>query len=68
MEAEAIDRLYRATRETLNSWTKMLREEAGGKFPEKVTAFRGRDVRSRAIRAAVQTVWNEDTEDSVCVE
>jgi len=40
MEAEAIDRLYQATRETLNSWTKMLREEAGGKFPEKVTAFR----------------------------
>jgi len=40
MEAEAIDRLYMATRETLNLWTKMLREEAGGKFPEKVTAFR----------------------------
>jgi formamidopyrimidine-DNA glycosylase len=40
MEAEAIDRLYQATRETLNSWTKMLREEWGGKFPEKVTAFR----------------------------
>jgi formamidopyrimidine-DNA glycosylase len=40
MEAEAIDRLYQATRETLNSWTKMLREEGGGKFPEKVTAFR----------------------------
>jgi len=40
MEGEAIDRLYQATRETLNSWTKSLREEAGGKFPEKVTAFR----------------------------
>jgi formamidopyrimidine-DNA glycosylase len=40
MEAEAIDRLYKATRETLNLWTKMLREEAGGNFPEKVTAFR----------------------------
>jgi formamidopyrimidine-DNA glycosylase len=40
LEAEAIDRLYQATRETLNSWTKTLREEAGGKFPEKVTAFR----------------------------
>ena len=40
MEAEAIDRLYQAARETLNSWTKTLREEAGGKFPEKVTAFR----------------------------
>ena len=40
MEAEAIDRLYQATRETLNSWTKTLREETHGKFPEKVTAFR----------------------------
>src|ERR1700687_349191 len=40
MEAEAIDRLYQATCETLNSWTKTLREEARGKFPEKVTAFR----------------------------
>jgi formamidopyrimidine-DNA glycosylase len=40
MEAEAIDRLYQATRETLNSWTKTLREESRGEFPEKVTAFR----------------------------
>ena len=40
MQAEAIDRLFQATQETLNSWTKTLREEARGKFPEKVTAFR----------------------------
>jgi formamidopyrimidine-DNA glycosylase len=40
MESEAMDRLYQATRETLNSWTNRLREEARGKFPEKVTAFR----------------------------
>jgi formamidopyrimidine-DNA glycosylase len=40
MEGEAIDRLFQATRETLDSWTKMLREESRGKFPEKVTAFR----------------------------
>jgi formamidopyrimidine-DNA glycosylase len=40
MEPEAIDRLYQATRETLNSWTKTLQEETRGKFPEKVTAFR----------------------------
>jgi formamidopyrimidine-DNA glycosylase len=40
MDSEAIDRLFRATRETLTSWTKTLREEAGGKFPERVTAFR----------------------------
>lgn len=40
MEPETIDRLYQASRNTLERWTKMLREEAGGKFPEKVTAFR----------------------------
>jgi formamidopyrimidine-DNA glycosylase len=40
MEREAIDRLYQATCETLTLWTKTLREESRGKFPEKVTAFR----------------------------
>jgi formamidopyrimidine-DNA glycosylase len=40
MDREAMDRLYEATRETLTLWAKTLREEAGGKFPEKVTAFR----------------------------
>jgi formamidopyrimidine-DNA glycosylase len=38
--SDAIDRLYAATRETLVEWTARLREEARGKFPEKVTAFR----------------------------
>jgi formamidopyrimidine-DNA glycosylase len=33
-------RLHQATRATLQSWTEILRTEAGGKFPEKVTAFR----------------------------
>jgi formamidopyrimidine-DNA glycosylase len=37
---ESIDRLYRATRETLVEWTGRLREESRGRFPEKVTAFR----------------------------
>jgi formamidopyrimidine-DNA glycosylase len=37
---EAIERLYAATRETLVDWTERLREEAHGRFPEKVTAFR----------------------------
>jgi len=40
MPREAIERLYQATRETLELWTKLLREESAGKFPEKVTAFR----------------------------
>jgi formamidopyrimidine-DNA glycosylase len=35
-----IERLYDATRATLNEWTERLRCEAAGSFPEKVTAFR----------------------------
>jgi formamidopyrimidine-DNA glycosylase len=38
-EAE-IERLYQATRATLEDWIVRLRDEAGEKFPEKVTAFR----------------------------
>jgi formamidopyrimidine-DNA glycosylase len=37
---QEIRRLYDATRETLRKWVALLRDEAGGKFPEKVTAFR----------------------------
>ncbi len=40
LSGEEIARLYDATRETLLEWTERLREEAGGAFPEKVTAFR----------------------------
>jgi formamidopyrimidine-DNA glycosylase len=35
-----IKRLFEATRASLTRWTDQLRAEAGGKFPEKVTAFR----------------------------
>jgi formamidopyrimidine-DNA glycosylase len=37
---EEIARLDRATREVLDEWTRRLREQAGGGFPDKVTAFR----------------------------
>ena len=40
LSAEEIARLYEATRTTLQDWTVRLREETGGGFPEKVTAFR----------------------------
>jgi formamidopyrimidine-DNA glycosylase len=40
MTDEQIERLYHATRESLIEWTNRLRDEAGGKFPEGVTAFR----------------------------
>jgi formamidopyrimidine-DNA glycosylase len=37
---DEVERLYRATRDTLALWTGRLRRDAGEKFPEKVTAFR----------------------------
>lgn len=37
---DEIARLYGATREVLLEWTARLEAQAGGKFPEKVTAFR----------------------------
>ena len=37
---EEIARLFDATRATLAEWTERLRAEAGGGFPENVTAFR----------------------------
>jgi len=37
---EEIARLFDATRSTLIDWTRRLRDEAAGRFPEKVTAFR----------------------------
>jgi formamidopyrimidine-DNA glycosylase len=73
MEAEAIDRLYQATRETLNSWTKTLHEEAGGKFPEKVTAFReamfvhGRDgLPCRRCGTKIQRIRYASNETNYC--
>jgi len=39
LDGEAIARLHAATREVLNEWLVRLREQAGGAFPEKVTAF-----------------------------
>src|SRR2546426_4304873 len=40
MTDEEIRRLYEAARLTLLQWTEKLQAEAGGDFPEKVTAFR----------------------------
>jgi formamidopyrimidine-DNA glycosylase len=40
LSAAEIARLCEATRDILTEWTKKLREEARGDFPEKVTAFR----------------------------
>jgi formamidopyrimidine-DNA glycosylase len=40
LKPEEIDRIYRATRESLTRWTERLRRESGNNFPENVTAFR----------------------------
>ena len=40
MKDEDVARLFEATRATLREWVQRLRAETGGKFPEKVTAFR----------------------------
>jgi formamidopyrimidine-DNA glycosylase len=37
---EEHERLFQTTRSVLDEWTHRLREEAAGRFPEKVTAFR----------------------------
>ena len=39
MEGEEVARLHEAARAALEDWTARLRAEAGGDFPEKVTAF-----------------------------
>jgi formamidopyrimidine-DNA glycosylase len=40
LKPEDIAKLHRATTDALLDWTARLRADAGGKFPEKVTAFR----------------------------
>lgn len=40
MADEQVERLFEATRTSLQEWIGLLRREAGDKFPERVTAFR----------------------------
>ena len=40
LSPEEIANLHRAVKESLTEWTALLRAQAAGKFPEKVTAFR----------------------------
>jgi formamidopyrimidine-DNA glycosylase len=68
-----IDRLYQATRATLEKWIVQLREEAGEKFPEKVTAFReGMAVHGRfklpcpECGSPVQRIRYADNETNYC--
>jgi len=70
---DEIERLWRAARETLASWTGRLRAEAGEAFPEKVTAFReGMAVHGRfrqpcpACGAPVQRIAYAENETNYC--
>ncbi len=40
MDPPTMERLYEATQATLHMWVERLRQDAGDRFPEKVTAFR----------------------------
>jgi formamidopyrimidine-DNA glycosylase len=70
---EEVERLFEATRETLNEWTKHLREEVGDEFPETVTAFReGMAVHGRfglpcpVCESPVQRIRYADNETNYC--
>jgi formamidopyrimidine-DNA glycosylase len=71
-EAE-LGRLYRATRETLTTWTQRLRDELDGDFPNKVTAFRAEMAVHGRFRkpcpvcsAPVQRIVYASTETNYC--
>jgi len=73
LSAEEIARLFEATRATLLDWCERLRTEAGGEFPEGVTAFRaGMAVHGRygkpcpTCRAPVQRIVFADNETNYC--
>jgi formamidopyrimidine-DNA glycosylase len=73
LQAEEIERLFYATRETLDLWVKRLHDEAAGGFPEKVTAFRaGMAVHGRYRKpcpdcgAPVQRIVYAENETNYC--
>lgn len=73
LDDEEIGRLRDATRRTLEEWTRRLRDELAGKFPEKVTAFQdGMAVHGKygrpcpACAAPVQRIRYADNETNYC--
>ncbi len=73
LNAEEVQRLFVAAREVLAEWTDRLREDAGGRFPEKVTAFReGMAVHGRfgkpcpVCGSPVQRIVFADNETNYC--
>jgi len=70
---EEVSRLFDAVRAVLNEWTDRLRKDAGGGFPEKVTAFReGMAVHGRygqpcpVCGSPVQRIVYADNETNYC--
>jgi formamidopyrimidine-DNA glycosylase len=70
-----VERLYHATRETLQAWLERLRAQTGDGFPEKVTAFReGMAVHGRYREpcpdcgAPVQRIVYASNETNYCAE
>ena len=73
LDSNEIVRLFEATRAVLNDWTDRLRKDAGGKFPEKVTAFReGMAVHGRygkpcpVCASPVQRIVHAENETNYC--
>ena len=73
LNREEVERLYGAARKALREWIERLRHEAGGGFPEKVTAFReGMAVHGRFGKACprcgskVQRIRYADNETNYC--
>jgi formamidopyrimidine-DNA glycosylase len=74
LSSEEIARLHDATKQTLEEWIVRLRAEAGGQFPEKVTAFReGMAVHGRYGQPCprcgekIQRIRHADNETNYCV-
>jgi len=73
LDAASIARLHEAVRGQLLEWTRRLRAEAGGAFPEKVTAFRADMAVHGRFRqpcpvcgAPVQRIRYADNETNYC--
>ena len=73
LDDDEVGRLHESTRAVLRTWTDRLREEAGGEFPEGVTAFReGMAVHGRYRKpcpvcgSPVQRIVHADNETNYC--
>ena len=73
LKADEVSRLFEATRAVLTEWIERLRAQAGGEFPEHVTAFRPEMAVHGKFRqpcpvcgAPVQRIRYADNETNYC--